>query len=208
MRITIGISLSFAAVVLLGSARVSAQLVTQLSAGDSHSCARLLDGTARGWGLNAQGQLGNGTTLSSPFAVQVNGLAGVVAVSAGDEHTCALLTNGTARCWGANFDGQLGDGTTTQRSTPVPVTGLSNATALAASGSHTCALLATGSVRCWGLNADGQLGDGTELARQAPVSVLGLSTVARCSRPEVCAAGASTDSAPSAMARRRVDSPR
>ena len=78
-------------------------------------------GTARCWGFNGNGELGDGTTTDSSTPVVVSGLAGAAALTAGNGHTCARLDDGTARCWGLNGYGELGDGTTTNSSTPVTV---------------------------------------------------------------------------------------
>jgi alpha-tubulin suppressor-like RCC1 family protein len=96
----------------------------QVAPGNSHSCARLLDGTMGCWGHNFNGQLGDGTTTQRLTAVPVSGLTGAADISAGVYHSCAVLTNGTVSCWGYNSFGQLGDGTTTDSSTPRLVTGL------------------------------------------------------------------------------------
>jgi alpha-tubulin suppressor-like RCC1 family protein len=153
---------------------------TAIAAGEFHTCALLDDGTARCWGDNFFGQLGDGTTtISRTTPVTVSGLSNVTAIAAGWGHTCAVLNDGTARCWGDNFFGQLGDGTTTiSRTTPVTVSGLSNVTAIAAGLYHTCALLTDKTVRCWGSNRYGQLGDGTRgVSRTTLEAVSGLSNV-------------------------------
>jgi alpha-tubulin suppressor-like RCC1 family protein len=145
-------------------------------AGAEHACVVVGDGTARCWGANFSGQLGDGTTTSSSTPVTVKGLSNAVAVSTGAISACALLADGTARCWGHNEDGQLGDGTTTRSLTPVTVKGLSNAVEISAGYTHSCALLADGTIRCWGYNFWGQLGNG-ELANRSltPVTVKGIS---------------------------------
>ncbi|MBX3313773.1 MAG: hypothetical protein KF906_05575 [Actinobacteria bacterium] len=89
--------------------------------GGGHSCALLTNGTAKCWGNNGSGQLGDGTTTNRLTPTTVTGLTGATAITPGGGHSCALLTNGTAKCWGNNVDGQLGDGTTTNRLTPVTV---------------------------------------------------------------------------------------
>jgi hypothetical protein len=141
----------------LPGARISAH------ATGSHTCAVKADGGVRCWGVNASGQLGDGTTIERSQPVQVAGLGGVVAVAAGGFHTCALHVNGSVSCWGLNSSGQLGDGTTTQRNAPVQVTGLTEVVAIAGGQLHTCALLSGGTVQCWGLNSSGQLGNGTTI---------------------------------------------
>jgi alpha-tubulin suppressor-like RCC1 family protein len=95
--------------------------VARMGLGDSHSCAALLDGTARCWGQNNSGQLGDGSNSLRVIPVTVAGLAGVRSIDGGANHTCAVLNSGGLRCWGANGSGQLGDGTTAGRTTAVVV---------------------------------------------------------------------------------------
>lgn len=141
--------------------------VVAISAGDSHACARLADGTARCWGGNVFGELGNGkTSYAEPTPVTVSGVTGLRAIAAGPSHTCALATDGRVLCWGNNTFGQLGNGSalyglpgdlagTLSMSTPVAVKGLDGSvTALVAGpdhqGEYTCALMSDGTAQCWG----------------------------------------------------------
>jgi alpha-tubulin suppressor-like RCC1 family protein len=139
------------------------------------SCALLTDGTVRCWGINYDGQLGNGTTEQSNVPVAVTGLANVSAIGGGDNHTCGVLQGGALQCWGDNGSGQLGDGTKTNRTTPVAVAGLSGPVIQVSGGrDHTCALLQNGGVQCWGKNNDGQLGNASSVDSNSPVTVQGL----------------------------------
>jgi trimeric autotransporter adhesin len=150
----------------------------RLAAGLGHTCAVTADGAVKCWGLNEQGQIGDGGTANASGPTQVSGLdSGIVGVAAGGNHSCALSEDGGVRCWGWNINGQLGDGSRETRLTPVAVSGLSTGVAAIVAGyAHTCALTTAGAVKCWGDNLKGQLGDGSTDDRDTPVAVSGLSS--------------------------------
>ena len=149
--------------------------VRTITSGAYHVCALPLDPSdlVRCWGLNRDGQLGDGSTTTRLAPVAVTGLPGVVqAIAAGYGHTCALLVEGGGiiSCWGYNDNGQLGNGTTTDSWVPVSVAGLTGVRAIALGAFHSCALLKSGGVRCWGYNYHGQLGDNSRVNRDTPVA--------------------------------------
>jgi alpha-tubulin suppressor-like RCC1 family protein len=93
-----------------------------VSAGQSHTCAIMLDGTLWCWGSNSSGQLGDNTVnlRSTPVAVVTSGQTWAMVV-AGVTHTCALATGGSLWCWGDNSAGQLGIGSNDLREIPTRV---------------------------------------------------------------------------------------
>lgn len=156
--------------------------VTQVVAGITHSCA-VHAGAAKCWGANSDGQVGDGSTTTRNFAVQVSGLTGQVSsVTTGGTSTvggyfsCAIH-NGAAKCWGNQLSGRLGNTvvTDTGATTPQSVVGLtSGVTVLSGGGYHACAIH-NGAAKCWGSQSGGRLGNGTTSGSSGtPVSVTGL----------------------------------
>jgi alpha-tubulin suppressor-like RCC1 family protein len=150
-----------------------------LAGGNAHTCALLSNGKVKCWGLNNNGQLGDGSINESfqPVTVRqllagggLTDLTGIVALEAGSLHTCALRVDGKVFCWGDNTRGQLGDGTMTDSHAALlnPVQqvvlegrfDLGGIVALGLGQQHSCALGVDGQPFCWGSNSNGQLGNG------------------------------------------------
>jgi alpha-tubulin suppressor-like RCC1 family protein len=150
--------------------------VVTMTGGGLHTCALTSSGGIKCWGLNYDGQLGDGTYTDSNVPSDVVGLGGGTSVvSAGWNHTCTLIGSGEVKCWGNNEFGQLGNGTNNKSNTPVDVVGLgSEISTLTGGGVHTCVLTSSGGIKCWGENEYGQLGDGTNTDSNTPVEVIGL----------------------------------
>lgn len=161
-----------------GSSHALGAAIANIAPGDTDTCVLLTSGGVDCWGQNADGQLGDGSTVGSLIAGPVEWIATATAVVIRAGHGCALLARGAVRCWGRNDSGQLGNGTTNPATTPVAVRGVSTATALAVGWAHSCALLASGAVQCWGENFYGDLGDGTNARSSIPVTVTGISSAA------------------------------
>src|SRR5439155_22774592 len=128
---------------------VATGVSVEVDAASVHSCALNASGEAFCWGLNFNGQLGDGTTTARPVPTAVTGGLRLAALSPGFVYTCGLTTTGAAYCWGFNANGQLGDGTTTQRLVPTPVAGDLTFAALSASGRHTCCGVPTSAASDW-----------------------------------------------------------
>lgn len=152
-----------------------------ITTGEYHSCAITSTEAVYCWGLNSNGQIGDGTTDSPKLSpVTVSGLnSGVTAIAAGDSHTCVIKSGGAVFCWGKNDYGQVGDGTTASpKNTAVAVLGMASGVIMI-TGAYlrTCAITSVGAMFCWGINDYGQIGDGTTTTpRPNPTAVSGMST--------------------------------
>lgn len=144
-------------------------------AGDLHTCALDDAGQAHCWGLNEDGQLGQGDRINRPRPSRVIGSLPFATVTAGGSHSCALTAGGEAYCWGGNRWGQLGVGeSVTESLVPRAVSGHLKFVALRAGAVHTCGIALDGTAYCWGRNAFGELGVGDSgTIRTSPTPVAG-----------------------------------
>jgi alpha-tubulin suppressor-like RCC1 family protein len=150
-----------------------------ISAGANQSCGVTTSHSAYCWGINDNGELGNGTTAPSLAPGPVNGALSFTSISAGFGHTCGVTTDHAVYCWGANDSGQVGNGTRTRSLTPALVSGSGTTllvASVAAGGGFTCGLTTGNAVYCWGDNQGGQLGNGTTVTSSTPVLVSGSGT--------------------------------
>jgi hypothetical protein len=113
--------ITFSSIVLMDSFGVNAQTI---AAGYEHGLVVCSDSTARAWGDNRYGELGNGTNTSGNIPLQVSSLTGIIAIAGGAQFSLALKNDGTVWAWGYNYFGELGNGTNTSSNFPVQVTGL------------------------------------------------------------------------------------
>ena len=156
-------------------------VLTQVSAGQDHTCALGSNGKAYCWGKGEDGRLGNNTTANAltPVAVhqgQIPAGVSLTQITTGGAHTCALGSDAKAYCWGYNNHGQLGNNATTDALTPVAVqqgqipAGVS-LTQIVTVGIHTCALGSDAKAYCWGWGNFGQLGNNSTTDTSTPIRV-------------------------------------
>lgn len=140
-----------------------------------HSCALSGNGRTRCWGLNDQGQLGDGTTQAraKPVTLSPQDLR---VIAAGVSHTCAAKRAGHVWCWGRDeaFGDEPSLATAHCGESPTEVPGIDDVVGLALGALHTCGLTGAGDALCWGEGADGQLGNGSDARRSTPRAVVGL----------------------------------
>ncbi len=148
---------------------------TKLSAGWTHNCGLVADGSAYCWGQNDVGELGDGTLIDRYTPVRVGGgfvFTDVVATHGST--SCGLTSDGTAYCWGYGNGGRLGTGTTTNVTTPTPMAGGLHFASLGDgyASNHHCGITTSGDTYCWGANGDAQLGDGNGGVTRQEVSLV------------------------------------
>ena len=147
-------------------------------------CAVTTTGGAWCWGNNnAHGELGNGSTASSPVPTPVSTLTSSVTalstgIGPGGNSACAVTADGNVWCWGSNGYGLLGNGTSASASVvPVQIAGFTgNVTTVSVGMVSACAIVAGGSVMCWGTGTNGELGNNSTKTSLAPVQVTGLAS--------------------------------
>ena len=149
--------------------------VDKLTAGSTHFCALLDNGSAKCWGTNHAGQLGIGSSDYNPRfdsteavldSSGVSPLSGIADINAGYSSTCLVLTNGNPMCFGNNQFHQLGignGGTNVLSPTNVPIASVSGKTLVSVYvGEQTGhAVFNDDSVYSWGTNYGGTFGDGS-----------------------------------------------
>ncbi len=159
------------------------EAIVNISLGGGHSSALTSNGRLFTWGLNNNGQLGDGTTISKFTPTEITSnftLASgetIVDISLGEEHSSAITSIGSIFTWGNNNYGQLGDGTTTTKLIPTDITSLFNLSSgetiasISLGYAHSSAITSKGFIYTWGNNSYGQLGDGTNIDRMTPIDI-------------------------------------
>jgi prepilin-type N-terminal cleavage/methylation domain-containing protein len=164
---------------------MAGKTVTNLTSGDSYSCARTSDGNAYCWGTGGSGVRGDGSNADATTPTQVSlsgGLAGktIKQIDAGQNFTCAVGSDDKAYCWGYGYNGQMGNSTggsgTADQMTPVAVStsGVLSGkviSSISAGVDNACVRATDGRAYCWGLGGNGLLGNGSSSSSYVPVAV-------------------------------------
>lgn len=145
------------------------------------ACGVAKGGQAYCWGIDGEGELGNGSStpgVDFDTPVPVQGGITFSSTSAGAFHACGLARGGALYCWGNNSNGELGLGFTgstfgSGSSVPARVATGQVFVQVSAGGAHSCGVTKNRTGYCWGANHHGQLGDGTTAVRNAPVPIAG-----------------------------------
>jgi len=103
-------------------------LPEQVVLGFSQTCVVMDNNVLKCWGMNDDGQLGDGSTIDRTLPTDIDALSQTKKsspqqIAIGVKHTCAITYNDQLKCWGSNWHGQLGDGTTNGRISPTLIHG-------------------------------------------------------------------------------------
>ena len=154
----------------------------KVSACNTATLAIKNNGTLWGWGYNAQGAIGDGTTITRSSPVQVGALTTWASVESSAYNGYAIKTDGTIWAWGFSGDGENGtNNTTPDISSPKQIGALTNWLQVTAGAYYVLAVKTDGTLWGWGRNSSGQLGDGTAINRSSPVQIGSLTTWASVS---------------------------
>lgn len=129
--------------------------VRHIVAGQSLTCAVMVDGRVLCWG-QVPGPFGGAIQEDAcgPGCVfaptEIVGIRSAQTMSVGAGFACALLADGTVSCWGAGNRGQLGSAHCERGCSPMPVPNVRDVTSIAAGPYSVCAVSKQGSIWCWG----------------------------------------------------------
>ncbi len=175
-------------------AALSKAPAVEVKIGSEHGCSLHEDGSVMCWGLNDDGQLGDGTRQTVDWPVMVPGIFDAVSLAVGDGRTCVRSYGGEILCWGRGASGSIVD-----QPTPIagaimagpwfagnrvyaiegsgllvsgedsmePLVPLPPVAQIAAGLRHVCIRVGGGSVSCWGDGSRGQLGEAMKVTRAA-----------------------------------------
>lgn len=128
------------------SAVAGASNVKQIAAGIFHLVVLFNDGTVGTLGTsNAFGQLGNGTLITNPALVKIDGLTGT-SIEAGPYQSYVLQADGTVKGFGKNTQYQFSSGNADSVLSPFTIPGMANIKKVGNTGSATIGLRHDGTV--------------------------------------------------------------
>ena len=158
-----------------------------IASGGAFTVALKKDGTVWAWGYNGTGELGDGTTATKYYPVQVvtgeqgnpyGYLQNIIQITAGSNFAAALSNTGEVYLWGSSSNYALGvnQSNVIRGNTSVPVkmntSEIHDIKYISAGHLSMMAIRADGSLWAWGYNGYGMLGNGTTNTTATPVRVL------------------------------------
>ena len=139
-----------------------------VAAGSAASYAIKTDGTLWAWGGNADGELGDGTTLDRAAPVRVGSANDWSSIAASVEYACGVQTDGSLWAWGYNSYGEVGLSAVGAVTSPRRIGSLTTWATAGAGPDHLVALTSSDTFGSCGSNSYGQTGIGYADYRTLP----------------------------------------
>ncbi|MCF7924778.1 MAG: InlB B-repeat-containing protein, partial [Candidatus Izimaplasma sp.] len=159
------------------------ETITQISAGALHMIALTSTNRVFVWGLNSEGQLGDGTQIDKHKPLEITSYLNletsefITFVNANGYHSFAMTSSHRLISWGTNSNGISGDNSGDIQLTPTDITSYFDLENGEIIESMYCyfhsAFVMTSNQRifAWGYNWRGRLGDGTTSSKGIPVDI-------------------------------------
>jgi alpha-tubulin suppressor-like RCC1 family protein len=150
-----------------------------ITAGGSHACGMTSGGAALCWGLNNEGEVGDGTLWSRQDPVAMQNASGITRVIASAHSTFGLTGAGDSDLWGCDWVNQ------TNNSAPETMA-MTGWTVETGGEEHTCGITGT-ALWCRGDDTYGQIGDGNTTGVPSNYQVAGTWTAVSAGYNTTCA---------------------
>lgn len=159
------------------------EVISDVSLGSVHSVLLTSSGRVFTWGINDNGQLGNGTLVQSVVPFEINDRfnlssdENIISITSGSNHSIVLTSKGRLFSWGWNRYGQLGNNTTNNKAAPSEFTAeidfQVNETikTIYSTKDHSVIETSNNRIFSWGRNTYGQIGNGATSNIFAPVEI-------------------------------------
>ena len=144
---------------------------SKIATGYRHVLALKTNGTLWYWGNNSNGQLGNNSTVQTPYITQLGTLTTWTDIAAGNDFSAALKSDGSMWTWGYNLYGQLGNGNNNASLVPIQVGVGSTWSNVEAGYSFVIAKKSNNTLWSFGQNALGYLGLGNTTNYNIPTQI-------------------------------------
>ena len=144
---------------------------SKIATGYRHVLALKTNGTLWYWGNNSNGQLGNNSTVQTPYITQLGTLTTWTDIAAGNDFSVALKSDGSMWTWGYNLYGQLGNGNNNASLVPIQVGVGSTWSNVEAGYSFVIAKKSNNTLWSFGQNALGYLGLGNTTNYNIPTQI-------------------------------------
>ncbi len=143
----------------------------KIATGYRHVLALKSNGTLWYWGNNSNGQLGNNSTVQTPYITQLGTLTTWTDIAAGNDFSVALRSDGSMWTWGYNLYGQLGNGNNNASLVPIQVGAGSTWSNVEAGYSYVIAKKSNNTLWSFGQNSLGYLGLGNTTNYSVPTQI-------------------------------------